>query len=228
MRKTIKLTGLALLLALAACTPQTSALLALMPDGLVPIMLSHLNGVSDSNRQRLADFEKRRDWEGLARFAEENLAQDKFNADWWTMAGYAYTRLERYPRAIECYADAVRLAPDDITGWHLLAQAYRSAGQPERAVQTLNNALNVRHDAPVTFFLLGESYSYSGRLQSALDAYQQALKLNTDFAPAWLGMGRVYLRLGRMPEAAEAVRVLERLNPQMASELKGASGWRKY
>ena len=175
--------------------------------------------MSDGNRQRLADFEQRGDWQGLARFAEENIAQDKSNADWWTMAGYAYSRLERYPRAIECYAEAVRLAPDEITWWHLLAQAYRSAGQPERAVHTLNNALNIRQDAPVTFFLLGESFGDMGRLQPALDGYQQALRLNREFAQAWFGMGRVYVRQERYAEAADIVKVLETLDPGLAAGL---------
>jgi tetratricopeptide (TPR) repeat protein len=217
MRKTIGL--LAVLLALTACTPQTQLLMALIPDGTVSMMLSHLEGVSDVNRQRLADFEQRRDWAGLARFAEENIALDKTNAGWWTVAGYAYSRLERYPRAIECYAETVRLAPDDITGWHLLAQAYRSAGQPERAVQTLLNALNVRQDSPVTFYLLGESYSDIGRFQPALDAYQRALKMNGEFAQAWFGMGRLYARQGRYAEASDIVKVLEKLDPGLAAGL---------
>lgn len=211
--------GLAVLSALAACTPQTSALLALMPDSTVPILLGHLEGVSDTNRQRLAEFERRGDWNGLARFAEKNLALDRSSADWWTVAGYAYSRLGQYPRAIECYSEVVRLAPDEITGWNLLAQAWRAAGQPQRAIATLDNALLIRKDAPVTFYLLGESYSDTGRLRPAVDAYQQALKLNPDFAQAWYGMGRAYARQERYAEAADIVKALEKLDPRLAAEL---------
>jgi tetratricopeptide (TPR) repeat protein len=211
--------GLVLLPAFAACTPQTTALMALVPDGTVSVLASHLEGVSDGNRQRLAEFERRGDWNGLARFAEENLAADRSNADWWTVAGYAYSRLGKYPRAIECYSEVVRLAPDETTGWNLLAQAWRASGQPQRAIATLNNALLIRNDASATFYLLGESYSDIGRLRPAVDAYQQALKLNPEFALAWFGMGRAYVRQGRHADAADIVKALEKLDPRLAAEL---------
>lgn len=213
--------------ALAACTPQTSLLMAVLPEGTVPTLLSHLERVDDSNRQRLVEFERRGDWNGLAAFAEENLAKDKSNADWWMVTGYAYSQLGRHPRAIECYAEAVRLAPDDATPWNLLAQAYRAAGQPQRAIATLNNALLVRQDSPMTFYVLGESYSDVGRLEAAVGAYQQAVKLNNEFAQAWFGMGRVDIRLGRDAEAREIVKLLERLDQRLASELATLLSQRK-
>jgi tetratricopeptide (TPR) repeat protein len=211
--------GLAVLSALAACTPQTSALLSLLPDSTIPILLGNLEGVSDTNRQRIAEFEQRGDWNGLARFAEENLAKDQSSAGWWTVAGYAYSMLGRYPRAVECYSEVIRFAPDEITGWNLLAQAWRASGQPQRAIITLNNALQVRKDSPATYYLLGESYSDLGRLQPAVDAYQQALRLNPDFAQAWFGMGRAYVRQQRYAEAADIVKALEKLDPGLATEL---------
>lgn len=219
IRRIIFAAGLAVLSALTACTPQTSALMALVPDGTVSILMSHLEGVNDSNRQRLAEFEKRGDWNGLARFAEDNIAKDRSSADWWTVAGYAYSRLGQHPRAIECYNEVVRLAPDEITGWNLLAQAWRSSGQPRRAIATLDNALLIRKDAPVTFYLLGESYSDLGLLRPAVDAYQQALKLNQDFAQAWFGMGRAYVRQQRYAEASDIVKALEKLEPGLAADL---------
>jgi tetratricopeptide (TPR) repeat protein len=219
--------GILLCGALAACTPQAGVLMAVLPEGTVPTLLSHFERVDDSIRQRLVEFERRGDWKGLAAFAEENLAKDKANADWWMVTGYAYSRLEQYSRAIEYYAEAVRLAPDEATGWNLLAQAYRGAGQPERAIATLDNALRVRQDSPMTFYVLGESYSDVGRLEAAAGAYQQALKLNNEFAQAWFGMGRVDIRLGRDAEAREIVKLLERLDQGLASELANLLSQRK-
>ena len=212
---------------LAACTPQAGLLMSLLPDGTVPILLSNLARVNEANRQRLEDFERRGDWNGLARFAEENLARDKSNADWWLVAGYAYSRLGQHQRATERYDEAVRLAPEEAIGWNLLAQSYRATGQAQRAISTLNNALLALRDAPVTFYLLGESYSDIGRFDLASVAYQEALKIDSDFAEAWFGMGRSYLRLGRSAEAGEIVIVLERLNPRLAKELAAALSQRK-
>lgn len=159
----LRAAGLGLALAaLGGCTPQAALVSALLPDGTVSILLSHLEGVDDANRRRIVELESRADWDGLAKFAEDNLAKDRRIADWWLVAGYAHSRAGRHPRAIECYGEMVRLAPDDMLGWGLLAQSYRDARQPQRAVQTLNNALLVRKDEPQTWFVLGGAYSDLG------------------------------------------------------------------
>lgn len=227
VRNACRSAATAALVALAACTPQAGLVLSLMPDGTIPIVLSNLQGVDEPNLRRISELERRGDWEGLARFAETNIARDRFSADWRTVAGYAYSRLGQHERAIESHAQAVRLAPDQMIGWTLLAQAYREAGQPARAVTTLERALLVRRDSRVMLYLLGEAYSDLGRLKSALGAYGEALQLDGEFAEAWFGMGRAYGRLGRTAEAEKVVQVLQRLNPGLASELSRVLSPRK-
>lgn len=210
--------GLALA-ALTACTPQGALLMSVLPDGTVPVLLGHLQGVDDGNRRRIVEFEQRGDWDALSKLAEDNLARDRWNADWWLVAGYAYSQLGRHQRAVECYGEMVRLAPDDMLGWNLLAQSYRAAGQPQRAVQTLNNAVLVHKDVPATWFLLGESYNDQGRSEPAAAAYREAVQLDSGFARAWFGLGRAYARLGRIAEFEQALKTLERLNTSLAKEL---------
>lgn len=216
--------GLALA-SLTACTPQGALLMSALPDGTVSALMGRLQSVDDGNRRRIVELESRGDWAALAKLAEDNLALDKHSADWWMVAGYAYTQLGRHPRAVECFGEMVRLAPDDMLGWNLLAQSYRAAGQPQRAVQTLNNAVLVHKDVPATWFLLGESYSDLGRPEPAAAAYREAVKLDGGFAQAWFGLGRAYARLGRAAELEQVKQVLERLNPALAREL-GASAAR--
>ena len=210
--------GLALL-ALSACTPQTAALVAALPDGTIPILLSHLQGMEQGNRKRVAELEARRDWDGLTKLAEENLALDRNSSDWWTVAGYAHSQAGRHQRASERYSEVVRLAPDDMLGWSLLAQSYRDAKQPLRAVQTLNNAHLVRQGTAETWFLLGESYSDLDRDLPAASAYREAVQQNGEFARAWFGLGRAYARLGRRAEFEQALQRLERLDAPLAKEL---------
>ena len=212
--------GLALALSiLLACTPPTAALFAILPDGTTSVLLSHFQGMDESNQKRVAELEARKDWEGLAKLAEENLARDRNSSDWWIVAGYAYSQAGRQQRAIECYSEVVRLAPDDVLGWTLLAQSYRDAKQPLRAVQTLNNANRVRQGTAETWFLLGESYSDLDRDLPAVSAYREAVERNGDFAQAWFGLGRAYARLGRSAEFEQALKRLEELNAPLAQEL---------
>ena len=210
--------GLALL-ALPACTPHTAALFSLLPDGTIPILLSHVQGMEEGNRKRVAELEARRDWDGLTKLAEENLARDRHSSEWWIVAGYAYSQAGRHQRASERYSEVVRLAPDDMLGWSLLAQSYRDAKQPLRAVQTLNNAHLVRQGTAETWFLLGESYSDLDRDLPAASAYREAVQQNGEFARAWFGLGRAYARLGRRAEFEQALKRLEQLNAPLAKEL---------
>jgi len=206
------------------CTPQQQLLMSLIPDGTFPILLSHLESTSDTNRRRLAELDAHGDWKEMVAFAQENLARDPSNSDWWMIKGYAYTRLNEHRQAAECYSEMVRLVPDSMLGWNLLAQSQRAMGQPERAVQTLENALLIRRDAPATWFVLGESYYELGRDQESGRAYREAVRLNRDFAEAWYGLGRVYARQGNRADFERVVQVLARLNPALAQQLTQPAG----
>ncbi|MGH8632669.1 MAG: tetratricopeptide repeat protein [Burkholderiales bacterium] len=220
MARRIGMIGLTLALSiLSACTPHTTALFSMLPDGTVSILMSHLEGMEEGNRKRVAELEARRDWDGLAKFAEENLVKDRNSSDWWTVAGYAHSQAGRYQRASECYSEVVRLAPDDMLGWSLLAQSYRDAKQPQRAIQALNNAHRVRKGTAETWFLLGESYSDLDRDLPAASAYREAVQQNSEFAQAWFGLGRAYARLGRRDEFERALRSLEEIDRSLAKEL---------
>jgi tetratricopeptide (TPR) repeat protein len=209
--------------ACGACTPPQQLLMSLLPDGTIPVLLSHFESVGDTNRRRISELEQRRDWDGLATFAEENLKKDKSNADWWLVAGYAYSQGGQRKRAIECYGEVVRLSPEDPLGWNLLAQSYRLNSQPDRAMQIVNRALNVNRDSPATWFLQGEIYSDIGRFEPAIGGYREAIKLDQQFAQAWLGLGKAYARLGRTTELKQVSKALEKLDPAMARELAAAA-----
>ena len=212
---------------LAACTPQAAVLMSMLPAGTASVLMSHLERVEDTNRTKVAELEARGDWEGLLRLADENLAKDASITDWWMVAGYANTRLERHERAAECYGQVVRLEPDEPAGWHLLAQSYREMKQPQRAVAVLGRALLVLRDSPVTHFMLGESYGDLGRFPAAAAAYRQALRVAPKFAQAWYRLGHAELQNGRVTEAEQAVRALEQLDPQLAAALARAVGARR-
>jgi tetratricopeptide (TPR) repeat protein len=211
--------GALAILAAAACTPQQVLVSALLPDGTVSVLLSHLEHEPDSNRRRIVEMEGRRDWDGIAKFAEENLAKDPHTADWWFVAGYAHSQAGRHQRAVECFSEMVRLAPDETLGSLSLAQAYRDAGQPQRAVQALDNVLRFRKNSPAVYFLLGESYSDLDRDLPAAAAYREAVKLDPSNARAWYGLGRASARLRRAADYEAALAALGKLDAALAKRL---------
>jgi tetratricopeptide (TPR) repeat protein len=210
--------------ALAGClSPQASLLMGLLPEGTFTTLLSNMQSVDEPNRKKLAVMEQKGDWNGIAEFAQKNIAADQTNADWWVVAGYAYSQLKRFDRAAECFGEAVRLSPDEIGNWNLLAQAYRSLGQPERAIRTLDNALRVNQDSPMTYFLLGESFNDLKRADRAVTYYQQAVQRDPQFVEAIYQLGAAYARLGRKADFEATVQRLRELNPEAAKRLVAAS-----
>lgn len=208
-----------MLLALGACTPQQMLVSSLLPDGTTSILLSHLEQEPEGNRKLVADLESRKDWDGLVKLAEGNLARDRKSSGWWLVAGYANSQAGHHLKAIECFREMAELSPDDMVGWEYLAQSYLAAGQPQRAVQTLTNALRVRDDSPQAWLLLGQGYDDLTRPDLAVGAYRTAVKLNGDLAQAWFGLGRDYVLLDRKVEFEQALKTLERLKSPLAKEL---------
>lgn len=204
----------------AACTPQQALISALVPDGTASVLLGHLQGVPDANRQRVAELEKSGDWAGLAKFAEDNIAKDPFSSEWRVVAGYAQSQMRDYPKAIVHFSELVRMTPDDAAAYHFLAGAQRAAGQSERAVTTLERALLVVRESPVTFHLLGEANSDLARYVPAATAYRRALAIDPMYDEAWFGLGRASLRLARNANAREALRALEQMRSPRAPELR--------
>jgi tetratricopeptide (TPR) repeat protein len=209
----------ALVSAIAGCAMMEEQPAGRLPDGSVSVLLTHLKSLSEGNQKVIAELESSKDWDGLAKTAEAGIKLNPHNADWWFVAGYAYSKAGRHGLAVERFSERVRLAPDDMVGWNLLAQSYRDAGQPLRAVQTLNNAHLVRPGTPATYYLLGESYSDLNRYLPAAAAYRESVKLDSKFARSWFGLGRSAAQLGNRGDYDQALKALRELDPALAQEL---------
>jgi len=212
-----------LLAALAGCASPPAGLSSNgLPDSALTSLLTRMRGVSEPARERLAQLERQRDWNGVAQFAHSNLAVGPHQAEWWVVAGYAYAQLGQYQRAADGFQQAVRLEPDEIDSWNLLGQAYRSLGQPERAIRTLDNALRVSQDSPMTWYLIGESFSDLKRPERAVRYYEQAVLRGPTFVEAVYALGLTYARLGRKPDLDATMRQLQQLSAEAAKKLAAA------
>jgi tetratricopeptide (TPR) repeat protein len=205
---------------LLGCTVAGQLLYTLVPDGTIPMLLGKLERESDTNRRQVAELERKGDWEGLAKFADENIAMEPNNASWWLVAGHANAKQKKHARAIECFQEIVRLDPISPDGWNLLAQAHRSVGEPQRAVEVLTRALTVLRDSAETLTLLGESYNDLAQFELAGRSYRQALDIDAGLMQAWAGLARSHIKLGRMTEAESIARALEKSNPPLAATIR--------
>jgi tetratricopeptide (TPR) repeat protein len=174
-------------------------------------------------RKLISDLNRKKDWDGLLRYAEVRQRQDPAGSDWGVVASYALFRQGAYPKAIVLLSPLVQRNPEDIGAWNLLGEAQRRAGQPGQATRTLERASAVGRTSFVTFFFLGEAYRDAQRLDRAIPAYRESTRLAPEFAQAWFELGAVSARIGNQEDVATALQVLQKLDPALAAELKKRS-----
>jgi len=209
---------------LCGCAPPRGSAFSIesAPLPADPLLASALVGRGDSldERERIAELNQKRDWEGLLRYADERQRRDPEGSDWGVVAAYAWVRRGDYPKATAALSRVIQRNPEDIGAWNLLGESQRQSGQPGQAVRTLERASIVGRTSFATFFLLGEAYRDSNRLDRAVVAYREAARLEPDFARAWFELGAAQVRLGERGEVPAALERLEKLDPELAVELR--------
>src|ERR1700694_73617 len=77
--------------------------------------------------------------------------------------------------AIRSYRKAVRSAPEDAAGHHLLGLAYFQSGETEKAAGSVRGARALKPDLPAAQYNLGRILQALGRHDEAVAAYLKAL-----------------------------------------------------
>lgn len=95
-------------------------------------------------------------------------------------AGYAAETSGDVFGAVECYQDALRVAPDNSEAWSALGQALVLAGDIDTAAEALTTALALDHQRSDLALLLADLYRRQGRLADAEDELRTFLRLTPD------------------------------------------------
>jgi len=180
----------------------------------------YARGSTYEERDLIAELNRKKDWDGLLRFALALLRRDPGGSDGGVLAGYSWLRLGDYSKAVSSLAPVVRQNPEDVAAWNLLGEAQRRAGQPGQAVRTLEQASIVGRTSYVTFFFLGEAYRDAHRLDQAIPAYRESVRLEPEFARGWFELGAVCVRTGDRDDVTAALENLQKLDKALAEELK--------
>src|SRR4029077_6516571 len=113
------------------------------PDrrALRPVALPELSRASESVRRQLRDA-----YASLTRkIADGSTGPSELGAAYGQM-GMLLMAAEYRDEAETCFADAQRLAPDDVRWPYYLAQSYKARGQTVKSVAAFERALTLQPD----------------------------------------------------------------------------------
>jgi protein O-GlcNAc transferase len=123
----------------------------------------------------------------------------------WTLLGQAVSGLSRGDEAVQAFARAVQLNPNDANAQSNLSIALMRAGNPWGAIEAANRAIALNPVLPEAFASLGHAYNVLEKSEEAISAFKTALRLRPNFPDALLGLARAEQTSGRPSRAIVAL-----------------------
>ena len=128
-------------------------------------------GMSAQDRQAMI--------EGMVGKLAEHLQQNPDDAEGWTRLGRAYMVLDKPDKAIDAYAHAVKLKPDDVDLKQQYAEAMVEAGggddPPAAATALFRQVLDADPQNAEALWYVGIAEAAAGRAQTAHDLWTRLL-----------------------------------------------------
>ncbi len=80
--------------------------------------------------------------------------------------------------ALQDYAWAIELNPDDVENYDFRGDVYVEQGQYQRAIDDYNTSIRLRPGYAPAYYARGLAYEKAGRLDDAVASYRQAARLS--------------------------------------------------
>lgn len=118
------------------------------------------------------------------------------------LLGLVALQTERFVRAIELIATAVKLAPDNARYLSNLGEALRKDGQNTAAIKRLERALEIEPELPGVDAKLGKALLANGEAAKAIPVIRRALDVEPDSVESYNDLATACISLGLTSDAA--------------------------
>ena len=132
--------------------------------------------------------------------------------------GHAYYNKKDYDRAIEDYAQAIRLGLRDSGAYYRRGLVYLEKNDYSRAIQDFDEALNLNPDNVATLQSRGWAYENKNDYEQAIRDYDRAISLQSGYGPALIRRAKVYEAKRQYEQALADYEAATRADPKFASE----------
>lgn len=133
----------------------------------------------------------------------------------WRHIGEVQVDLLASNEAMEAYANALRIDPNDARAHLALGRLYLDRNEPERAIVELRSALKADPALDGIRASLGRAYRELGDLQAAVTILKEETERNPSDQESRYILGQTLLKLGRVDEGRREMESYSRLHAQI-------------
>ena len=130
--------------------------------------------------------------------------------------GNVLMMLGQVDRAIEIYADAIKLNPNNTYTYNNRGSAYGSKNSFDRAIADYTRAIELNPNYVDAYLNRGVAYGEKGDYDRAIADYTKAIQLHPDLAKAYTHRGVAYHEKGEIIYAIQDYSMAIGLNPEFA------------
>ncbi|MDP2653442.1 MAG: tetratricopeptide repeat protein [Candidatus Omnitrophota bacterium] len=137
----------------------------------------------------------------------------KINAGNYYNLGLAYSRLERYPDAVQALEKALSVNPHDAHVHFHLGNIYLKQKRIPEAVRAFKETIRIDPFHSEAYTRLGQAYQQGGSHQEAIEAFEKVSKVKYNDPDVYRYLGNAYYSVGRYPEAVRTLSKAVGINP---------------
>ncbi|MES2394324.1 MAG: tetratricopeptide repeat protein [Acidobacteriota bacterium] len=128
--------------------------------------------------------------------------------------GIEHLQADDAPRALLCFAEALRIQPNSAPAVSNLGVTFVRLNETQRALTCYRQAIQLDPNFAPAHSNLGQLLYALGHATEAAESLQTAIQLNPTLADAWVNLGAALRSLGRFDEAADASHRALHLRPR--------------
>ncbi len=121
----------------------------------------------------------------------------------WLHMGNAYSFLNRFDKAIDCYNKAKDLGLENAELWNNMGSAYLKLNNFEKAFLYFNKAIDVNSNLSSALNNIGYYYILKKEYQKAIQFLDKAINIDPDSSAPWSNKGDLYAEKKDYDEALE-------------------------
>ncbi len=130
--------------------------------------------------------------------------------------GHALEAQGKLDEAMQCYREAIRLAPNPARGHLNRGNVLLLQGDLDGALDAFRTALELQPDYAGAYYNIGNALLGNRQFDAAVASYRKALAINPDYAEVHCSLGVALKELGQMDEAVACFRRALQIAPGLA------------